>query len=249
MAAGPSLPDGYRALVFDDVGSTNALALDALREGQPSGLWIVARRQVAGRGRQGRPWTSEPGNHYASLALRDPAPPDRMGELPLVVALAVHDAVADVLPPPARSSLDIKWPNDLLLSGAKIAGILAEGLVLPEGRAVAIGIGINCAHHPSDTPYPATDLAAAGYPTDPMVLFERVAARIAERLAAWRGGPFGPLRDAWLARARGVGGALNVRLPNRTLNGRFVGLDDGGRLLLAVEGRTEAISAGDVFFG
>ncbi len=249
MTAAPRLPEGYRAVVFDEVGSTNALALDALREGQPSGLWIVAKRQIAGRGRQGRPWTSEAGNHYASLALRDPGQPDRMGELPLVVALAVHDAIADMLPPPVRPSLEIKWPNDVLLGGAKISGILVEGLVLREGRAVAIGIGINCAHHPADTPYPATNLAAAGYPTEPLLLFERVAARFAERHAAWRDGPFQPLRDAWLARARGLGGPLTVRLPGRTLTGRFEGLDAGGRLLLATDGGTEAISAGDVFFG
>jgi BirA family biotin operon repressor/biotin-[acetyl-CoA-carboxylase] ligase len=249
-APGPRLPTGYRALLLDEIHSTNQLALERARDGEPSGLWIVAGRQTAGRGRQGRVWASEPGNLFASLMLRDPAEPARLGELPLVVALAVHDAVADVLPPTARSGLEIKWPNDVLLAGAKIAGILIEGTVGREGRAVVIGVGVNCASHPDGTPYPATDLAAAGHPTDPVALFERLAARLATRLAEWQGGSFAPLRDAWLARARGVGGPITVRLPDRTVSGRFEGLDAGGRLLLRAEGGvTEAISAGDVFFG
>lgn len=107
---------------------------------------------MAGRGRQGRAWTSERGNLYASLMLRDPAPADKLGQMPLMVAIAVHDAVADVLPPFARGDLAIKWPNDLLLGGAKIVGILIEGSASRAGQVVVVGIGINCAHHPEDTP-------------------------------------------------------------------------------------------------
>lgn len=249
-SAEPRLPPGYRALLLPEVGSTNALALDKAREGEAAGLWIVAGRQTAGRGRQGRAWASEPGNLFASLLLRNPAEPARLGELPLVVALAVHDAVADVLPPTARGALEIKWPNDVMLSGAKISGILIEGAAMREGRAVVVGCGINCASHPDGTPYPATNLSAAGHPTEPLALFERLAARLASRLAEWQDGPFATIRDAWLARARGIGKAITVRLPDRTVTGRFEGLDPGGRLVLRGEGgTTEVISAGDVFFG
>lgn len=249
MTAEPRVPSGYRVLVLDEVGSTNAVAFEKAEAGEPSGLWIVGRRQVAGRGRQGRAWTSERGNLYASLMLRDPAPADKLGQMPLMVAIAVHDAVADVLPPFARGDLAIKWPNDLLLGGAKIVGILIEGSASRAGQVVVVGIGINCAHHPEDTPYPATDLAAAGHPVAPDALFERLAERMATRLAQWRDGPFDAIRDAWLARARGLGQPITVRRPSGTVEGVFEALDPSGRLvLLKADGAREAISAGDVFF-
>lgn len=249
-ATPPIVPPGYRVECKDDVGSTNQMALDRARAGEASGLWITARRQLAGRGRQGRSWTSEPGNLYASLLLRDPVSPDRLGELPLVVAVAVHDAIADVLAPTVRPHLSIKWPNDVLFKGAKLCGILVEGAAGAEGRAVVIGIGINCRHHPDATAYAATDLAAIGAPTEPEALFERLALRMGERLDSWRSGPFDPLRSAWIARALGIGGPVAVRLPQATLTGTFEALDPAGRLLLRLaDGRLETISAGDVFFG
>ena len=245
----PTVPEGYRVEVFGEVGSTNALALDKARGGDPGNLWIVGRRQTAGRGRQGRSWTSEPGNLYASLLLRDPADPARFGELPLVVAVAVHDAVADVLPPTARAPLQIKWPNDVLYDGAKICGILIEGASGPEGRVVVAGIGVNCRPHPADAAYSTTDLGTLGYPTDADALFERLAVRLAARLDQWRVGPFAVLREAWLARARGLGQPIRVRLPTATLHGRFEALDADGRLVLRLDdGSTQVISAGDVFF-
>lgn len=243
------VPVGYRVVVLDEVGSTNAVALDQADAGEPGGLWVVGRRQVAGRGRQGRAWTSERGNLYASLLLRDPPPPPRLGQLPLVVAVAVHDAVADVLPPFSRAGLSIKWPNDLLLGGAKIAGILIEGAASRGGQVVVVGIGINCAHHPADTPYPATDLAAAGHPTDPDGLFERLAERFAIRFSDWRDGDFRPIREAWLARAKGLGAPIAVRGPQGVREGVFDGLDGDGRLVLRrADGSNEVISAGDLFF-
>ncbi|WP_237151615.1 biotin--[acetyl-CoA-carboxylase] ligase [Oryzibacter oryziterrae] len=243
------LPEGYRVVIFDEVGSTNTLALEMAREGEASGLWVMGRRQLAGKGRQGRAWMSEKGNLYVSLLLRNPAPMSRLGNLPLVVALAVHDAIADVLPPFARAPLEIKWPNDILYDGAKICGILIEGAHQAEGQVVVIGIGINCRHHPEGTPYPAADLAGLGYPVEPDDLLPVLAARMKQRLDAWRDGSFAPLREAWLARARGVGETITVRMPNGTREGVFDGLDADGRLLLRAGGQVEAISAGDVFFG
>ncbi|MCM5551799.1 biotin--[acetyl-CoA-carboxylase] ligase [Pleomorphomonas sp. NRK KF1] len=242
-------PAGYTAIHLDAVGSTNAEAFERARQGAASGLWVVARRQTAGRGRRGRIWTSEPGNLYSSLMLRDPIAEARLGELPLVVALAVHDAVAAALPPFARADLAIKWPNDVLYAGAKICGILIEASSTPEGRVVVAGIGINCNHHPDVTLYSATDLAAAGYPTEPEALFALLAAAMARRLAEWQAGEFASLREAWLDRARGIGEAITVRLPTREIAGVFSGLDAEGRLLLRHDGGLEAISAGDVFFG
>ncbi|WP_026783448.1 biotin--[acetyl-CoA-carboxylase] ligase [Pleomorphomonas koreensis] len=246
--AGLVCPEGYAAVHLDAVGSTNAEAFARAGQGAASGLWVVARRQTAGRGRRGRLWTSEPGNLYASLLLRDPIEEARLGELPLVVALAVHDAVAAALPPFTRGDLAIKWPNDVLYGGAKLCGILIEAASQAGGRVVVAGIGINCAHHPADTLYRATDLGEAGYPTDPEALFALLAAAMARRLAEWRTRDFSGLRDAWLARARGIGEAITVRLPAREVSGVFTGLDEDGRLLLRHDGGLETISAGDVFF-
>ena len=242
-------PEGYSAIHLKDVGSTNADAFERAAQGAPSGQWVVARRQTAGRGRRGRIWTSETGNLYSSLILRDPIAEARLGELPLVVALAVHDAIASALPPFVRGDLAIKWPNDILYAGAKLCGILIEAATSPEGRVVVIGIGVNCTHHPDVTLYSATDLAAAGYPTEPEALFALLAAAMARRLAEWQAGDFASIREAWLSRARGVGEAITVRLPTREIVGVFSGLDKEGRLLLRHDGGLEAISAGDVFFG
>lgn len=242
------LPAGYRAIRLDEVGSTNATAFDRAAEGERGGLWVVAVRQSAGRGRLGRAWASEPGNLYSTLLLDGDLPEERLPTLPLVVALAVHDAIASALPPPLRAHLAIKWPNDVLYDGAKISGILVEGAFQGGVRKVAIGIGINCRHHPDPALYRATDLASIGVAVIADEMLTLLAAAMAERLATWRQGAFAPLREAWLARARGVGEAISVRLSSGTREGVFDGLDPTGRLLLRHDGQVEAISAGDVFF-
>ena len=150
-----------RLRTYDEIDSTNAEALRLLRQGEPGPLWITADRQSAGRGRRGRKWISVPGNLHASLLLTDPGPVEDWPQLAFVAALAVHDAVVEVAPA-IRPMLELKWPNDVLLSGAKFAGILIEGEGREEEGAVVIGIGINCAAHPAGAAFPATDLTAVG---------------------------------------------------------------------------------------
>src|SRR5438105_12858227 len=162
---------GVRLVSFETIGSTNAEALARARAGERGPLWITAGRQTAGRGRRGRSFVSEPGNLFASLLLTDPSPADRAAELSFVAALALHDAICQVAPVLA-GRLELKWPNDLLCDGAKLAGILVEG-ESGSGRplAVVIGIGVNCAHHPDGLSYPATSLAACGVTVTPQRLF------------------------------------------------------------------------------
>src|SRR5579885_1856171 len=222
---------GVRTLTFDTLGSTNAEALARARAGERGPLWIAARSQTAGRGRRGAAWVSAPGNLYATLLLTEPSPQAAAPQLSFVAALALHDAVAGVAPH-LGPSLTLKWPNDLLLGGAKLAGILIEGESDP-AFAVAIGIGVNCAHHPEGTAYPATDLAAAGAVITPEALLAALAAAMAQRLAQWdRGDGFARIRAGWLKRAAGLGGDIRVRLPEREFSGRFEGLDEAGRLLV-----------------
>jgi BirA family biotin operon repressor/biotin-[acetyl-CoA-carboxylase] ligase len=169
--------------------------------------------------------------------------------LSLVAALAVHDALVDcagALGP----RLKLKWPNDVLCDGAKLAGILVEGEALPGGPlAAVIGIGVNCAHHPADTAYPATNLAAAGALVAPESLAQALIAAMSTRLAEWnRGENFAAIRAAWLKRAAGLGAPARVRLPEREVDGIAETLDETGRLVLRLaDGSRERIAAGEMF--
>jgi len=237
---------GVRYIAYDTLGSTNAEALALARAGERSPLWITAQRQDAGRGRRGNAWVSPPGNLYATLLLSEPSPPQSAPQLSFVAALALHDALSEGAPQ-LGPTLRVKWPNDLLIGRAKLAGILIEGESEP-AFGVAIGFGVNCVSHPSGTAYPATDLAAAGAMLSPQTLHAALAQAMARRLTQWaRGDGFAATRADWLKRAAGLGEAIRVRLPARELSGRFAGLDEVGRLQLQQPDGLLAIGAGDVF--
>jgi BirA family transcriptional regulator, biotin operon repressor / biotin---[acetyl-CoA-carboxylase] ligase len=237
---------GARHIAYETLGSTNAEALALARAGERGPLWITAQSQSAGRGRRGSIWVSAPGNLYATLLLSEPSAPEHAPQLSFVAALALHDAIAECAPQ-LGPLLTLKWPNDLLLGAAKVAGILIEGERAP-AFAVAIGIGVNCAAHPDDTPYPATDLAAAGALVTLAQAFAVLSAAMRRRLAQWqRGQGFSAIRTDWLKRAAGLGQDIRVRLPERELSGRFQGLDDAGRLLVHGPGGVTTVTAGEVF--
>jgi BirA family biotin operon repressor/biotin-[acetyl-CoA-carboxylase] ligase len=237
---------GVRHIAYEMLGSTNAEALAHARAGERGPLWITARSQSGGRGRRGSSWVSPPGNLYATLLLTEPSAPEHAPQLSFVTALALHDAIAEcsgALGP----RLKVKWPNDLLLGGAKLAGILIEGESDPV-FSVAIGIGVNCVTHPEDVAYPATDLAAAGALVSPHQVLTVFSAAMLRRIGQWQCGEgFAGIRADWLARAAGLGRAIKVRLPERELSGRFKGLDEAGRLLLEQPDGVSAIAAGEVF--
>jgi BirA family transcriptional regulator, biotin operon repressor / biotin---[acetyl-CoA-carboxylase] ligase len=238
---------GVRFIAHDVLGSTNAEALDLAQQGERGALWVVAGQQTAGRGRRGRAWISQPGNLHASLLLTAAAPAEHWPQLSFVAALAVHDAIVEVATG-LKPRLAIKWPNDLLLDGAKLAGILIEGADAGEEGAVAIGIGVNCASHPEGTDHPAIDLAAAGAPVAVEVLLGALSAKMLGRLAQWnRGEGFSTIRADWLARAVGVGADVRVRLTDKELTGRFEALDEAGSLVLRLpSGEATTVAAGDV---
>jgi BirA family biotin operon repressor/biotin-[acetyl-CoA-carboxylase] ligase len=235
-----------RHIALETVGSTNAEALARARAGERGPLWITAETQTNGRGRSGRVWLSPHGNLYATLLLTEPCAPAQAPQLAFVSGLALYDAVAHCAPE-LTAKLALKWPNDLLLGGAKVAGILIESETVP-AFSVAIGIGVNCASHPGDTPYPAMDLRAAGADVAPKSLFQALSASMQQRLAQWRRGEgFAYIRAEWLSRAAGLGEPISVRLPDREFSGRFDGLDEAGRLLLDQAGQLVTVTAGDVF--
>lgn len=250
MADFPARVGDTPVVVLDTIGSSNLEAFARANVGEKGPFWIVARQQTAGHGRRGRTWVSEPGNLYASLLLDDPAPPAVVPGICFVAALALHDAILDTAQGLAPAQLQLKWPNDLLLDGRKLGGILVEGSTRADGHTTAVvGIGVNCRHHPALAEYPATDLAASGFSVAPEALFSALGTRMAERLREWnRGANFASIRSAWLARGSGIGSAVEVRLANRTLNGVFETIDVAGALVLRHrDGSQETVAAGDVF--
>ena len=238
---------GYRVEVFEAIGSTNDEAMRRAREGDAGRLWIVGREQTGGRGRLGRAWTSPRGNLYASLLLVDPSPQQLAPQLGFVAGLSLIGALRPLIG--NDPLLAIKWPNDLLFDGAKLAGILLEGARLSDGRfACVIGFGVNCASHPDGMAYPATDLISLGASCTAEDAFEALSSSVVLWLQKWaHGDDFGAIRQAWLANAAGVGGPIRVSLGSRTMDGVFQSIDEHGRLMLATRDGMQIIEAGDVF--
>lgn len=234
---------------YTSVGSTNDVALEAFRAGRKDPLWITADEQVGGKGRRGRNWASPIGNFYGSLLLVNPASSDCLPQLAFVISLALHRAISQALPPTVQHELTVKWPNDILFSRKKISGILLEATQHDGRTGVVIGCGVNCASSPTDTPYPVANFATEGHQISANALFELLNTELSACLTEWqRGSNFSAIRDAWLARASGVGENIVVRLSHEELHGKFVGLDEDGHLLLSRPGHgTSVISAGDVF--
>ena len=242
---------GFRVLAFDSVDSTNEEAKRRLRAGAQAGMVVWARSQQAGRGRRGRAWVSGEGNLFCSLILRPERPPAEVAQISLVAALAVADTVAALLP--AGVAVRVKWPNDVLAGGRKLAGILLEAEGAGEGGAAAlvVGVGINIAHAPEGTEFPATSLAGEGAAAVTVeAALERLLAAFCPWYRRWDEQGLAPVRTAWLERAAGLGGPVTVRLHAETLCGSFIGLDGDGALLLDPEsgGPVSRIAAGDVFF-
>lgn len=238
-----------------ETGSTNADLL-ALAGQVDEGFWLRAERQSAGRGRQGRAWVSPAGNFYGSTLVRLRASDPPAPGLALVAGVAVHDAVVEFLSEtlPARgrpseeprgSTLQLKWPNDLIRGGAKLAGILLERA----GDAVVVGIGVNLAHHPDGLDRPVTSLAAHTLAPPPEAFAQSLAAQFAGWLARWRGEGLAAIAAAWTVRAHPPGTKLAVALPDgRRAEGAFAGLDPDGALILGLaDGGRHVIHAGDVF--
>lgn len=240
------LPQGYGLRHYDVIDSTNAQARRMPDFDETLGLWIVAAEQTAGRGRRGREWISEPGNLFCSLLLKIHEDINIIPQLSFVTALAVRDVVADFLQ--ADDAVKVKWPNDVLVGGEKISGILLESSAVGGTKPdrVIIGIGINITSHPENMLYPAADLGGADITADQVM--ERLADAMSKRVSLWRTGGFAPIRKEWLKRAKGQGEEIVVNLEGEEICGRFIDLDDAGALKLDVGGDIRLIMAGDVFF-
>ncbi len=244
-APGAARPD-WRVDRLDCVDSTNEEARRRAIAGDPGRLWIVAGEQSAGRGRKGRSWVSPKGNLHASALLIDPCPQRRSPQLGFVAGVALVRATEDL----GASRARLKWPNDLVIGSAKCAGLLVEGRALPDLRvACVVGIGVNCAHAPDGVGYPTAALQRDnGAAIGAADLFQRLAARFDEALDLWaQGEGFPAIRDAWIARAAGIGTIVRIDTAAGRREGAFEGLDADGRLLFRGAGGLEAIEAADLW--
>lgn len=217
------------------VGSTQDLARAHAQAGR-TGIVVTARRQTAGHGRHNRVWVSPEGNLYASAVIDAVLPPRLVPTVSLAVAVALGEAIEAL-----GARAQVKWPNDVLLGGRKVAGILLEHVA---GRFV-IGTGVNVAHAPADLPH-ATSLAAAGLATTPDAVLDLYLQRLEGWVASLEAEGFAPLRAAWTARAAGLGAPLRVEVGARTLHGTHGGVDAQGALVLETPSGPQVLAAGEV---
>ncbi len=250
MALGPrALAAGYGLHTFDAVSSTNAKALSMIHAGMQTATWVVAASQTAGRGRGRRAWHSPAGNLYASLLLPDPAPQRMLATLSLVTAVAVVDTLDPFLNRNGQQRLSCKWPNDVLVDGAKISGILLEAPVVAGKPFVVIGIGINCQSYPRLARYEATSLLQAGCSASASQVFAALTEALHDRLRTWnRGAGFDTIGQLWKQRAFRLGKRVRVCDGKDRLEGTFADIDEWGRMVLRLDdGSRRLVSAGDVY--
>ena len=239
MSSTPVLPDGWRLVALESVGSTNDEAARLADAGAPEGTVVWAREQTGGRGRRGRAWASAVGNLYTTTVLRPDCTAARAAELGFVAALAVADIVPD------GRAVRVKWPNDVLVDGGKVAGILLESAVGQNARVqhVVAGIGINVGFAPQlpEMRYPGAALGGTVEAT-----LEKFTAALAARLAEWRRAGFAGVRAQWLAKAGPLGADIDVKLGDELVRGRFGGVDGDGALLLETSAGPRRIVSGEL---
>lgn len=254
---------GYRLHGFDSVGSTSNEAATAAQAGDVGDVWFCALQQTAGRGRRGRPWQSPHGNLAASLLIVPETDPAIAATLGFVAGVALNRALSEVVPGTrlktgidgadlTRGRIALKWPNDVLADGAKLAGILLEAQKRPDGgMAVVIGFGVNVVEAPEGLPYPATSLRALGLDTSAETVFGALSDSWVEVIEIWdRGRGIAAVLDLWRQSAAGIGAEVAVNRDGDIVRGIFETIDEAGRLIVRANDNSRiAITAGDVHFG
>jgi len=237
-----ALPPPFQLVACDCIDSSNDEVRRRFDSGDAPGLVVWAKEQTAGRGRRGRTWISPRGNLHCSILLTARSP-EEAPQLAFVAAAALRQGLHSLLP---QLPFRCKWPNDLLVQGRKIAGMLLESAA----PHVILGVGVNVVEAPDPALYPAACLRQLGSGAEDFDVLSAFCEALSKWHGIWMTQGFAPIRQAWLDHAQGVGEAVTVRLADHSeLQGRFSGLDAGGALLLETEdGSVRPILAGDVFF-
>ena len=234
------MPEPFMVWHHDRVGSTNDIARGMAKAGAPHATVVHADEQTAGRGTRARTWFSPFGNLYLSVLLRTGQAVHRNTELSFLSALAVADTVEQLLP--SKIEVRLKWPNDVLVNGSKISGVLLEQVA----DAIIIGIGLNISQAPTNTVYKTTTIVANGGTASVSAARGILLQSLGSHLATWQDAGFPPIRDQWLSRSHAVGTTLQVNQHGETISGAFGGLDDGGALLLDTASGRRRILTGDI---
>jgi BirA family biotin operon repressor/biotin-[acetyl-CoA-carboxylase] ligase len=260
LALGPrATAAGHRLIAFDKAGSTNSEAMAAARQGERGPTWFVTTEQTSGRGRRQRAWVAPRGNLASSvLEVMDvsPAVAATMGfAFGLAHATALQRVSVEANMRLAGSDhlqYLLKWPNDILVRGQKLCGLLVEAEAMTDGGlAVVAGIGTNIIAAPEGTPTPATSLAALGVNVGAEELFAALSDAWVEFRGIWdKGRGFAEIRKLWLERAFGLGERVAIQTGNATVEGTFDTIDEAGCLIIrTAEGRRVPVTAGEVYFG
>ncbi len=249
MGGGVTLPPFYNLHYFDSIGSTSVELRSQADSGAAEGTIIWSKQQNSGVGRRGRSWSSPAGNLYCSILLNPQKPAFEAAQLSFVAAVALHQAINGILP--TEQTLTLKWPNDVLLNGHKLAGILLESKSSSDGVVdwVLIGSGVNVALYPANTDgLPAISLKSVGATVSVAGVLDAYATALLEWYFIWKDKGFAPIREAWLKNAHGLGDPIRVQMPSTTHFGIFSGLDQNGVLQLTKDdGTIMPISTGEIF--
>ena len=228
----------------DSLPSTQDSLKQKAEDGAPEGSVVQALEQTAGRGRQGNVWTSPPGNLYLSVLLKPDCSPQDAGQLAFVVALAVSGAMSGYTD---ASKITLKWPNDILVSGLKISGILLESNINNNiVNSVFCGIGLNVSAPPEGA-ISVHDLTSDQ--PDITTVRDGLLDHLATEYTGWREKGFAQVRERWLKQAHGLNGPVTARMQDSEKSGTFRGIDENGALIMDVNGTDTLIQAADIHFG
>lgn len=236
----------WRVQVLGTTPSTMDMVRNLADTGEPEGLAIQALQQTQGRGRHGNSWSSPMGNLYISVLLRPACRPDRAAQMAFVAAVALSEAMENAME--SGHAKTLKWPNDVLIDGKKVSGILLETRLDTKGRVdyLIIGTGVNI-FAPAEN---AIGLDAVKKDRIAINTFrDAYLSRLWARYAEWKEKGFAGIRDEWIKQAHGLGDPMRIRLPEVSYDGIFRGVDENGVLLAEVAGEIRSFTAGEVHFG
>ena len=239
----------FRHYALEETTSTNTLCMEYAAAGEPGNLWISAKSQTGGKGSRGREWQSQQGNLFASLLLTDPCDKHRLADLTFIASIAVRETIESYSS--KQNTVEVKWPNDVMLNGRKCSGILLESVHHQDMTYVVVGIGVNCQNFPVDTLHPATSLSAEGIEVSLDAFFSTLTKVMAHNITLWNSGEnFPTIRQKWLDYAYKLGERISVHIPGQeTQDGIFASIDDNGYMLLELfNGTVKQISTADIFF-
>lgn len=235
----------WRPQVLGTTPSTQDMVKNMADAGEPEGLAIQSLQQTGGRGRHGNTWTSPMGNLYVSALLRPNCTPTKAAQLAFVAAVALSDAMDEVIEDGHAKTL--KWPNDILVNGQKISGILLESALKDKVvDYVVIGTGVNIFAPPEGA------IGLDSIKKNPVfvnIFRDMYLSKLLTRYNEWKDKGFASIREAWLKQAHGLGQDMTIRLPEISYNGVFKGIDDNGSLLAEIDGQSRVFTAGEVHFG